>query len=389
MEGQENLFSAIFYHYTEVYQSVPNRNLNTCLDQIPKVVTPENNAFLMRPISRAEIKKVVDDLGALKAPGPYGLNGLFYQKHWEVVQEDVCNVVTNFFLQGIFPSEINETVVSLIPKIPNPESISHLRPISCCNFIFKVISKIIVLRLKNFMGGWITPNQSAFVGGHLIQDNLLIAHEVFHDLKGKSRNSRNNIAVKLDMSKAYDRVEWDFLKQALISYGFDVGWVDLVMKLVTSVSYKYKVNGYLSQVLIPQRGLRQGDPLSPYLFIMVADVLSHMLIKAQEHNHIQGIGWGEQGPVLTHLFFADDALLFAKPSPQEVYQLVRILNLYSEASGQKINVTKSSLICGKFVSPLLKHSLARILNMDLWENPGKYLGLPGNGEELEPVPWLG
>lgn len=168
------------------------------------------------------------------------------------------------------------------------------------------------------------------------------------------------------------------MKQALIAYGFNGLWVDLVMKLVSSVSYKYKVNGFLSQSIIPQRGLRQGDPLYPYLFILVADVLSHMIIKAQEQNRIQGITWGDHGPVLTHLFFADDALLFARASPEEVYQLVTILNCYSMASGQKINVTKSGLICGKLINPILKQNLARILNMRLWENPGKYLGLPGD-----------
>lgn len=185
--------------------------------------------------------------------------------------------------------------------------------------MFKVISKIMVLRLKGFMGNWITPNQSAFVGGHLIQDNLLIAHKVFHDLKGRGKHSKESVAIKLDMSKAYDRVERNFLKQALLAYGFNPMWVNLIMKLVTSVSYKFKVNGYLSQTIIPQRGLRQGDPLSPYLFILVVDVLSHMLLRAQTQGHIQGIKWGNQGPILTHLFFADDALLFARASPKEIY----------------------------------------------------------------------
>lgn len=121
--------------------------------------------------------------------------------------------------------------------------------------MFKVISKIMVLRLKGFMGNWITPNQSAFVGGHLIQDNLLIAQKVFHDLKGRGKHSKESVAIKLDMSKAYDGVERNFLKQALLAYGFNPMWVNLIMKLVTSVSYKFKVNGYLSQTIIPQRGL--------------------------------------------------------------------------------------------------------------------------------------
>lgn len=326
VEGQENLFEEIIEHYRVVYHAGLQQNTDFCLSHVPDLVSDEMNFQLTKPVSQEEIKRAVFGLGALKAPGPDGLNGMFYQKHWEVVKEDVCNAIQIFFQQGILPTEINETIVTLIPKIPHPEYVAQLRPISCCNFIFKVISKIMVFRLKDLMGLLITPNQSTFVGGRMIQDNLLVAHEIFHDLKGRGANSKTNVAIKLDMSKAYDRVEWSFLQKVLIAYGFNSGWVDLIMTLVSSVTYKYKVNGFLSQVLIPQKGLRQGDPLSPYLFILVADVLSHMLMRAQIQGQIQGIRWGNQGPVLTHLFFADDALLFAKAASEEIFQIVNLLN---------------------------------------------------------------
>lgn len=106
------------------------------------------------------------------------------------------------------------------------------------------------------MGDIISPNQSAFVGGRLIQDNLIVAHEVFHSLKRRDSRGRENVAIKLDMSKAYDRLEWGFIRQCLLSYGFNSVWVDMIMKLVTSVSYKYKVNGFVSSTLIPKKGLR-------------------------------------------------------------------------------------------------------------------------------------
>lgn len=148
------------------------------------------------------------------------------------------------------------------------------------------------------------------------------------------------------------------------------------MKLVTSVTYTYKVNGFASAKLVPQRGLRQGDPLSPYILILAVDVLSHMLNKAVEEDRIQGIQLVEGGPKLTHLFFVDDALLFGQASMENMYQFVDILNTYSKASGQRINLAKSGIICGKFMEHRAKVQMTATLHMQLWDNPGKYLGLP-------------
>lgn len=274
VEGRDNIFKAIIDNFEEVYKSDRPRRDDNCLSVIPSLVSQEMNDRLLKPVTETEIKAAAFSLGALKAPGPDGLNGLFYQKNWECVKEDICKAVKDFFDGGEFPMTLNETMVALVPKVPLPESISQHRPISCCNYVYKIISKLIVLRLKSFMELLISPNQSAFVGGRQIQDNLVIAHEVFHSLKRRDSRGRENVAIKLDMSKAYDRLEWSFIKDILLAYGFESRWVELVMKLICSVTYKYKVNGFTSQSLTPQRGLRQGDPLSPYIFILAADSLS-------------------------------------------------------------------------------------------------------------------
>lgn len=223
--------------------------------------------------------------------------------------------------------------MTLVPKVLMPETINQLRPISCCNFVYKVISKLIVLMLKKFMGGPTSPNQSAFVGGRLIQDNLIVAQEVFHALKRRDKGSRENLTIKLDMNKAYDRLEWHFIKKVLVAYGFDSQWVELVMRLVTTVSYRIKVNGVLSEKIEPKRGLRQGDPLSPYLFTLAADASSHMMIRALSERRIRGAQLAKLAPILTHLFFADDVVFFAKADEEEAFQLIQILNEYSKASG--------------------------------------------------------
>lgn len=377
IEGQNNISQAILEHYSEVYKTEGTGDMHGCLQAVPRLVTNELNEALMTPV-KEEIKRTVFCMGALKAPGPDGLNGLFFQKNWDTIKNDVIQAVQEFFVTGVIPLEVNETVVTLTPKIPLPDCINHLRPISCCNFLYKILSKIMVMRLKGFMEELISQNQSAFEGGRLIQDNLSIAHEIFHALKRKNRRGRDSVALKVDMSKAYDRVEWEFLKNTLLVYGFDASWVKLIMGLVTSVSYRYKINGHLSEKLVPQRGLRQGDPLSPYLFILMADVLSHLLLRAQEAGNFKGICLAADAPFLTHLFFADDALFFMQATPEEMFQLVQILNLYCQASGQKINLMKSGLICGCAVPVASRHRLEGILHIQEWNNPGKYLGVPAD-----------
>lgn len=124
----------------------------------------------------------------------------------------MSKAVTSFFISGKLGDDINNTLVALTPKVQLPEEVSQLRPISCCNYIYKVISKIMVARRKKFPDSLISPQQSAFVEGRLIQDNLVVAHEAFHYLKKKGIKGDRGFALKLDMNKAYDRLEWEFLK---------------------------------------------------------------------------------------------------------------------------------------------------------------------------------
>lgn len=171
------------------------------------------------------------------------------------------------------------------------------------------------------------------------------------------------MAIKLDMSKAYDRVKWSFIEKVLLTYGFQASWVSKVMVLVTIVSYNYKVNGFTNSTIKPQRSLRQGDPLSPFLFILVVDVLSLMINDAVDKGELQGFKLAREAPTLTHLMFADDALLFTKASPREVYKMLSTLNVHSNSLGQRNNVAKSDIIFGKFVESRVRANMEQILHM--------------------------
>lgn len=220
-------------------------------------------------------------------------------------------------------------------------------------------------------------NQSAFVEGRQIQDNLVIIHEAFHTLKKKRKRAEHYMAIKLDMSKAFDRVRWPFLAKVLLKVGFNTTWVDLILKTLNTVSYKLKANGVLilSEVIHPKVKIRKGDPLCPYLFIIMAKALSTLLTNSLIARTVSGISLSKHSPNFNHLFFADDLMLFTKATTQDAYEIINVLNTYSKASGQRININKYGIIFSKNCPQHLKQKISTILHMKEWDKPGKYLGL--------------
>ena len=190
-----------------------------------------------------------------------------------------------------------------------------------CNVVYKLVSKVISNRLKLVLPEIISDNQSAFVPGRLITDNVLIAYELSHFLLGKKKGKEGFAAVKVDMSKAYDRVERDFLEALMVKLGFACNWVNLVMICVWSMRYRIKINGELTQQFCPTRGLRQGDPVSPYLFVICAEGLSALLQDAERAGRISGVKVCNASPVVSQLLFANDSVLLMKAKQEEVVAL--------------------------------------------------------------------
>ena len=203
----------------------------------------------------------------------------------------------------------------------------------------------------------------------------MIAHEIF-DYLGKKKGRKHCIgALKVDMSKAYDRVDWKFLKATLTAMNFNASWVNWIMECVTTVRYTLLINGNLSHSFTPKKGLRQGDPLSLYLFLMCANILSLSVMQAENQKKIRGIKLGRNGIPLTHLFFADDALLFFKHDAVSLSNIHHILNWYCSISRQNINLSKSDLYCSPNMAKEVKMDLAQRLQVDLVQTHSKYLGI--------------
>ena len=314
-------------------------------------------------------------MGPHKAPGPNGIPAFFFQEHWNIVKKDILNTVHAFFHSGYLSKTLDHTYITLVLKINFPDDVTHFRPISLWNVIYKVISKILVNRLKPFMDELITPFQNAFIRGRSITDIILLAHEIL-DMLGKKKGRKNGFGVlKIDMSKAYDRVNWVFLKAVLVSMNFSSNWVNWILECVSTVHYTLLVNGSITQSFKPAKGLRQGDPLSPYLFLMCVNIMSLTLIKAENNKDIQGVKLGRNGVSFTHLFFADDSLLFFKRDNKSLTNIEQILSWYCSISGQCVNLSKSDLFCSPNISREDQEALAASLQVNLVQAPSKYLGM--------------
>ena len=184
------------------------------------------------------------------------------------------------------------------------------------------------------------------------------------------------MALKLDMSKAYDRVEWVYLENLMRKMGFCEQWIGLVMVCVKTVTYSILVNGEPKGLIQPSRGLRQGDPLSPFLFLLCTEGLHGLIKNAASKGDINGFSLCRNGPKLTHLFFADDSLLFCRANSRECSKVMDLLSMYEEVSGQKINRDKTALFFSKSVTEADRQIIKGVLGVREIQHYEKYLGLP-------------
>lgn len=256
------------------------------------------NDELCKPYTDEEIREALFQMGPTKAPGPDGFPALFYQRHWDFFEAEICSAVRSFLQGDDIPDGLCDTILVLIPKVANAERLINFRPISLCNVLYKIASKVLANRLKRVLPNIISDEQSAFIPGRFITDNVLIAYECMHTIRKQKANTPF-FALKIDMMKAYGRVEWSYLKGVMCKLGFSAEWVTAIMRCVTNVRYAVRINGELSESFIPTRGLRQGDPISPYLFLLCAEGLSCLIKQKEQGGNLKGVKNGRLGPAVS------------------------------------------------------------------------------------------
>ncbi|XP_027118292.2 uncharacterized protein [Coffea arabica] len=373
VDNEDDIASAAITYFHDLFND-SLASSSDMLSLIPPKVSGEDNAKLEEVPSIEEVHRVLRSMDEESAAGPDGFTGKFFTFAWQVIAQDVYKAVLSFFCGAELPRFITSTSIVLIPKVQNPQDFSQFRPISLCNFFNKLLSRILADRVADILPKIISPHQTGFVKGRNITENFLLAQEVISGMAKKNRGG--NVVMKLDMSKAYDRVAWSHIINVLRRYGFGERFIDMVWRLISNAWFSIIINGSSYGFFKSSRGLRQGDPLSPALFIIGAEALSRALNNLTRKPGFVGFKVPYGCPPITHLAFADDILIFANGSSFSLKAIMQVLEAYQRCSGQLINVQKSCYLIHPSMPSARRRVIDRITRFAWQSFPIRYLGFP-------------
>lgn len=262
----------VFLNYFKKMNQEPNINRTNAIEKIirhiAKLITEEHNTLLLKPISLQEVDDAVHQLKAGKAPGPDGFTSNFFHHFWDLDKWEVWQVVEESrTLRWMYPG-LNATFIALIPKGEESNTPDKYRPIALCNIIYKIVSKVIASRLNPSLPLIISPEQTGYVEGRQITDGIILTREIIHSLKHKRKPG---MFLKIDLSKAFDSISWEYMQKILQAFGFSPSWIRWISSLISSSFFSILINGIPSPTFRPSRGILQGDPISPFLFVILAE----------------------------------------------------------------------------------------------------------------------
>jgi hypothetical protein len=303
--SQDSIEQAFVGFYTDLFAMVGATNIVNCIRAITCKVTPEMNTQLEVTFTAKEVHQALIQMAPLKAQGPDKFSADFYKKkkNGQTVGPELCNATLHFLNYLKMDASINETYIALIPKKKKALAVF---------LILGLLASVLANNLKRVLPFVISENQNAFIPSRLITDNVLAAYETLHSMHTQMWSKVGFMGIKLDMSKAYDRVEWAFLKAIMGQMDFYARWIDLIIGCVRTVTYAILVNSQPVGSIKPTHSIRKGDPLSSYLFLLCAEGLSSLLSLAKAKGTITRVPISKSQPRLSHLFFAYDSLLFCK-----------------------------------------------------------------------------
>lgn len=327
--------------------------------------------MLGKPIIREEIKAEFFALPSNKTPGPDGFMAEFFKKMWPAIGMEFLDAVSEFFSSGRILTQWNSTTITLVPKKQTAERITVFRPISCCNVLYKVISKLLARRLERILPYWISPFQSAFVKGRLLLENVLLATELVKGYEQQNVSKRG--VLKVDLRKTFDTVGWNYILEVMVVADVPKFFVTWVRQCISTTSFSVNINGSLCGYLNGTKGMRQGDPLSPSLFVIAMEALARIL----ERKYADGsIGYHPKAKdmAISSLAFADDLMIFYDGKPSSLSQIIDVLSEFKLLSGLHINRDKSAIYFAGLDDLEMEETAAYgFINGNF---PFRYLGLP-------------
>ncbi|GJX77443.1 RNA-directed DNA polymerase, eukaryota [Tanacetum coccineum] len=368
-------------HFQERFDRPTLNRLILGMD-FPNKVTVEQLIDLERDVSKEEIKRAVWDCGSDKSPGPDGFTFGFYRRFWDIIEIDVVEAVSHFFTFGSFPKGGNASFIALIPKLHDARVVKDFRPICLIGSVYKIVAKILANRLVEVLGDLVHEVQSAFIANRQILDGPFILDELIHWCKSKKLQS---MLFKVDFEKAYDSVRWDYLDDILNKFGFGSKWRMWISNCLTSSKGSILVNGSPTKEFYFRKGLKQGDPLSPFLFLLIMETL-HMSFQNLVNAHMfKGISV-DSDLQISHLFYADDVIFIGQWSDGNINTIIQALDCFHKASGLRLNLQKSKIM-GISVNDETVRKAASKMGCHTLKTPFSYLGVKVGGSMARIRSW--
>ncbi|GJR88930.1 RNA-directed DNA polymerase, eukaryota [Tanacetum coccineum] len=368
VDNPQRVKNEFLHHFSKRFDK-PAANRASLVMNFSKILSCDQQVELELEVSKDEVKRAVWDCGTDKAPGPDGFTFGFYRRFWKVIENDVFDAVNHFFTYGDIPKGCNSSFIALIPKIPDANVVKDFRPISLIGSLYKIIAKILANRLVVVLGDIVNEVQSAFIADRQILDGPFILNEVLQWCKSKKKQS---LIFKVDFEKAYDSVRWDFLDEVLKKFGFGDKWCTWIQSCLRSSRGSIIINGSPTAEFQFHKGLKQGDPLSPFLFILIMESLHLSFQRVVDARMFKGITLSSS-LMLSHMFYADDVIFVGQWCDDNINTLVQVLECFFHASGLHINMNKSKLM-GVLVDDEKVKQAASKLGCLILKPPFSYLG---------------
>ncbi|KAJ4784686.1 reverse transcriptase [Rhynchospora pubera] len=357
LTGDDRTIRAIFLKYFKDLYCLVNLNLGPLVDQahttsllifeelngsIQKTVPMSAHSKIIATPTYQEVKRTLFEMGPDKSPGPDGFTARFLQTNWHILGPTVVAQLKNVFEIGEVPEDWLRGHVTLIPKSAEPMTPADYRPISVGTILYRLMMKLVANRLRPHIKKVISHEQNAFLKGRNISDNIILVKEILHSFAQRNFKGQNFL-LKVDINKAFDKLNWSFLQMAMKHLNIPWKIIHLMITSYSKAKITININGQGDGFLTPTQGLRQGCPMSPYIFIMSMEVLSRLLARASQRGMIQGVKVARTSPSITHAIYADDLILMGDTKESEVQAFKDILQIFGTASGLCINPTKSGL----------------------------------------------